>query len=349
MRTLLLHDGTASALAQCQALSMAVSKQRRALGRTLSRDVILGAAQTLFGRLLPTRVQTSAAYFGVIGPWFDSSIYKTLAQGEEQKVDFIIACGRSTAPVSVLLRSKLKERVPISVQLLNPRCGPHLSPILFDAIVTPQHDKVSHYKNVIPTVGALTWVDKEALAHVRKEADRLPHTWASLATAELDEKLIVLLGGDTTRARMLASCAVEQVLAEVERPSKYSKSKAVYVIGSRRTPPSVLDALEKRGFLVWRPPPNWGPATQTFNPYRAALAFGTQFIVTADSISMVTEAYSTGRPVQVLYETVFASSLGSKTEHFLQVAAKKSWVTEGGSEADQVAKVLLDRFPRLAD
>jgi mitochondrial fission protein ELM1 len=70
----------------------------------------------------------------------------------------------------------------------------------------------------------------------------------------------------------------------------------VLVVPSRRTPEPVLRqfvelAREDRGFWVW---PGEGD-----NPYRGVLGLADRLVVTADSISMVSEALATGAPVEV--------------------------------------------------
>ena len=62
---------------------------------------------------------------------------------------------------------------------------------------------------------------------------------------------------------------------------------------SRRTEPGVIDALKARlpGAWVWD---GSGP-----NPYLGMLALARHVVVTEDSVSMISEAISTGKPVYV--------------------------------------------------
>jgi mitochondrial fission protein ELM1 len=70
------------------------------------------------------------------------------------------------------------------------------------------------------------------------------------------------------------------------------------ILPSRRTPERVVDRFVQRfgsEQLVWN--------RSGENPYLCALATATHLIVTGDSVSMVTEAAGTGRPVYVEYLT----------------------------------------------
>ena len=104
----------------------------------------------------------------------------------------------------------------------------------------------------------------------------------------------VLVGGRSRafdlppdRALALAQ-AVETVLD--------TEGGALLLSFSRRTPPEAEALIRAR--LSPRPGWIWDGAGE--NPYFAFLAAADRFLVTADSINMVTEAASTGRPVQIL-------------------------------------------------
>ena len=78
------------------------------------------------------------------------------------------------------------------------------------------------------------------------------------------------------------------------------------VLGSRRTPDwaqaMLADGLPKASAFLWD-----GAEP---NPYRALLAAADAFIVTADSVNMVSEAAATGRPVHVAPVARLADKLG---------------------------------------
>ena len=62
---------------------------------------------------------------------------------------------------------------------------------------------------------------------------------------------------------------------------------------SRRTEPGVVDALKARLPRAWF----WDGAGR--NPYLGMLALARHIVVTEDSVSMISEAISTGKPVYV--------------------------------------------------
>ena len=77
-----------------------------------------------------------------------------------------------------------------------------------------------------------------------------------------------------------------------------SPSPCSWRLHSPRTPPDAADALlaaVQGPAYVYR----WQPTNKDENAYLAYLALADRFIVTADSASMLAEACSTGRPVEL--------------------------------------------------
>jgi hypothetical protein len=73
---------------------------------------------------------------------------------------------------------------------------------------------------------------------------------------------------------------------------------SLLISSSPRTPPDAADALlaaVQGPAYVYR----WRPTNKDESPYLAYLALADRFIVTADSASMLAEACSTGRPVEL--------------------------------------------------
>jgi mitochondrial fission protein ELM1 len=106
--------------------------------------------------------------------------------------------------------------------------------------------------------------------------------------------LSVLIGGNN-RAYRLTLRRVEDIskaLASILR----SRGGSVLITPSRRTGKAELALLRERleGFSA----AIWDGSGE--NPYLAYLAFADAVLVTADSISMISEAAATGKPVHVL-------------------------------------------------
>ena len=188
-----------------------------------------------------------------------------------------LGCGGKAAPVL----AALKRRGRLTVQIQHPRMDPRR----FDQVVVTRHDGLTG-PNVIVTRTALHRVTQARLAAAKAEwADRL---------AALPRPLVaVLVGGSNGRFRLEAAegAALGAQLAAIMR----SEGAGMAVTPSRRTDPAVQtalrDALQPLGGWVWD-----GAGD---NPYFGLLATADAIVVTADSVSMVSEAVATSAPVLV--------------------------------------------------
>jgi hypothetical protein len=104
----------------------------------------------------------------------------------------------------------------------------------------------------------------------------------------------VLLGGDSGSFRFTASDA--RALSQRIREHVKSVGGGVVVIGSPRTPASVISVLESELDVPARVF-SYGRDSQ--NPYASLLGLADSLLVTGDSASMLAEAIYSGRPVEV--------------------------------------------------
>ena len=186
-----------------------------------------------------------------------------------------IGCGGKPAPVLAALRRHGR----LAVQIQHPRMDPRL----FDQIVVTRHDRLGG-PNVIVTRTALHRVTPARLAAARAEwSPRLAHLPRPLVA--------VLVGGSNGRFRL--GPAEGQALADQLAAMMRADRVGVAVTPSRRTAPAVQEALRRTlqplGAQVWD-----GAGD---NPYFGLLACADAIVVTADSVSMVSEAVATAAPV----------------------------------------------------
>lgn len=152
----------------------------------------------------------------------------------------------------------------------------------FDAILAGRHDGIEG-PNVIVTRTALHRVTQARLAAERA-------IWAP-RFAHLPRPLVaVLLGGSNGRYKFEA--AEGQALA-AQLAALARQGAGLMITPSRRTAPEVVAslraALEPLGAWIWD--------FTGENPYFGMLACADAIIVTADSVSMVSEAVATSAPV----------------------------------------------------
>ena len=187
----------------------------------------------------------------------------------------VIGCGGVAAAVGAALRRQGRQ----VVQVQNPRMDLHR----FDLVVANRHDAIAG-PNVIVTRTALHRATPARLAEAAAAwGPRLAHLPRPLVA--------VLVGGSNGRFRLDAAVGARLAaqLAEMMRLDRVGLA----LTPSRRTAPDVraalTAALEPLGGWVWDMTGD--------NPYYGLLALADAIIVTADSVSMVSEAAATSAPV----------------------------------------------------
>ena len=194
--------------------------------------------------------------------------------------ELLIATGRHSVAASLLVK-KLSSGRTKTVQLQNPVIAPRH----FDLVVVPRHDRLEG-ANVVSTRGALHRVTPELLRH---GAEQLAPKVAYLARPYIG----VLIGGTNAVYRLGSAemTALARHLAAAARDMKGS----LLVTPSRRTGEENLRILEAG--LSDVPHDIWDG--QGENPYFGILGLADFLVVTCDSVNMVSEAASTGKPVYV--------------------------------------------------
>ena len=125
------------------------------------------------------------------------------------------------------------------------------------------------------------------------DQDRARKRWVSVFAQLPAPRTAVLLGGNSGAS--VFTPAKARRLGEMVNGLARSRGGSVLVTDSARTPPGVLESF-LAAIDVPRYVHRWGRSGED-NPYLGYLALAEQFVVTADSVSMVAEAEFTGRPV----------------------------------------------------
>ncbi|XP_078447460.1 fission ELM1-like protein (DUF1022) [Wolffia australiana] len=235
----------------------------------------------------------------------DSRMIAKMAQETFDKEGplLVVSSGWDTISVASSIRRLAPQSVFV-VQIQHPRT--HLD--RFDMVVTPQHDyypltpsgqrEIPRFirrwitpreppgSNVVLTVGALHKVDSSELR-------RAALAWHN-ELAPLPKPLLVInIGGPTSHCRYGTDLAKQLTDALLKvLPSCGS----VRVSFSRRTPEKVSSIILTQfsgnpKVYIWD--------GEEPNPHMGHLAWADAFVITADSISMLSEACSTGKPVYV--------------------------------------------------
>ncbi|CAK9159089.1 unnamed protein product [Ilex paraguariensis] len=216
----------------------------------------------------------------------------------------VVASGRDTISIASSLKRLASENVFV-VQIQHPRS--HLN--RFDMVITPHHDyypltpraqeQVPRFlrkwvtpceppdRHVVLTVGALHQVDSAAL---RTAAI----SWHEEFSPLPKPLLVVNIGGPTSRCRYGADLA-KQLTASLH--NVLASCGSIRISFSRRTPEKVSNIVLKEfgnhpKVYIWD--------GEEPNPHMGHLAWADTFVITADSVSLLSEACSTGKPVYVI-------------------------------------------------
>lgn len=196
--------------------------------------------------------------------------------------DLVITAGRRNEPVARWIRQQSPQTRLVHI-------GRPWSPLpTFDLIITtPQYflpDLPNILHNSLPLHGVSHEALHDAAEQWRPRLEALPRPWIG-----------VLIGGDsgpfvftTEKGRRLGS----QVNALAQ-----AKGASLLVSSSARTPSAAMDAFRQALTVPvylheWR-------AGQSENPYLAYLQLADEFVVTGESMSMLTEVAHTGKPLHI--------------------------------------------------
>jgi mitochondrial fission protein ELM1 len=195
--------------------------------------------------------------------------------------DLLIGAGGRTAGIAAAIRRKAQGKT-FAVHLQDPR----IALDNFDLVVPPWHDRISG-PNVIETVGALHRVTPtKTEASLKELAPRIAHLPRP--------HVAVLIGGSNGSYRLNAAeaGAIAGRLAALVKRTGCS----LLVTFSRRTGEKAEAAF--RAALGPAPALIWDDEGE--NPYFGFLGDADFILVTIDSVAMVSEALSTGKPVYTL-------------------------------------------------
>ena len=243
-----------------------------------------------------------------------------------------IGCGRSAALLTRVLRDCVQGHCH-TVQILDPR----IDPKHWDTVIAPRHDGLSG-PNVMQPLGSLNPIDDAWLSDGRE---------AFPALGELPGPHVgVLLGGP--RGNLRIDQAYAQQLCDLLLARQRTEGGSLLVLGSRRTPASVMGAMRARlrdvPGLIWPNPGN------DDNPYPGVLGWADRLVVTPDSVNMLSEACAVGCAVQTLVSAPLSGKL-ARFHQSLREAGLLHDLAEGATsnqtplrETEAIAEALRRRI-----
>ena len=225
----------------------------------------------------------------LLGPTFRSVEAALRAQLGGEPPDLTISTGLRSVPVVRELKRRSGGKMR-SVHLGFPR----ISPRHFDLVVPTPEYPVADAPNVFRIPFALT----PHRARSVELSDR------NLLAAYPQPRRLLLIGGPT----LYWELPQERMIAAIQRLLKAAQAKggSILAVGSPRTPVEILSAV--RDTLEASPVPFLFEPGEGPPAYPALIEAADEIFVTADSVAMVADAVTTGKPVGLM--PIAKSALG---------------------------------------
>ena len=203
------------------------------------------------------------------------------------KPNLILSCGRRTFP----LASKLKYLFSDStyfIHLMYPKLSFNIKKC--DLIFTPFHDNTKANHRIIKTLGSPAPLD------LIKIKNKLYKTKPVIS---------ILIGGNHGRYK-LQSKTINYMITETLNKMQQG---SILISTSRRTPDNIIKLIDK-----------WGKKNNIFkiifhaknnsetNPLKEMIAYADEFVVTGDSVSMVSQLCQYEKPVRIIFNKNFCAT-----------------------------------------
>lgn len=254
---------------------------------------------------------------------------KCLNSLEDSCADLVVSCAGSLAGVNLLLAEKNLAK---SACIMKPRW---VNPQRFDLLILPKHDQYRRSGNGVETLGALNPIDE---GYLRENAAKLN---SRIKPSISRPALGLFLGGDNKSYALSARIAREVINAV--KAACAALTLDILVSTSRRTSAEIEDLVKKElsGFspcklLIIANEENIPEAVG------GILGLSDLVVVSAESVSMVSEAASSGKTVLAFSLSPKRADINKKHQVFLDFLEKEGYIFL--SEAAGLEKMIEEIF-----
>lgn len=211
--------------------------------------------------------------------------------------DIVICSGRRLASVALYIKKISRGRTFI-INIKNP----HLPYKKFDILLFPNYDftpkkVLQKYKNIIEVYGSLNEINKEKIDSEREKFEPFIEYYKRPFVS-------FIVGGDTKNFKYdpkRFGVVVSNLANIINRTER-----SLFITTSKRTSQECTNQIRRKTncdyYLYdwgWECDPRNIIKSELGNPYYAMLGFSDMFVVTGDSISILSEVCATGKPVYV--------------------------------------------------
>jgi len=332
---LVLNDGKAGHLNQSLAVARAIQRARTTQGYRFDDTKIVTVDvkyKTKFARavlLICARLASWRCHgrMWAMRACLEKPSYETLMK---TYAEFVVSCGSATAPANIFMA---KENDAKNVIIMKP--SPILGARKFSLCIIPEHDRPAKRKNVVKTVLAPNLMSVEAL---RTNGDKL-RGYAKTAKGNV---VGVLIGGDNAEFALTPRIAEDLARELLEFAKK--RDAELLVTTSRRTSVAVESVLkhmlkdDPRGKLLVIANEKNAPEVMP-----GILDISNIIVVSGESISMVSEAISSGKKT-IAFSLEKRARGATKHERALESLADGGYLDI--ARAEELARSLEDALGR---
>jgi hypothetical protein len=221
---------------------------------------------------------------------------------------YIISAGRKSAPIAIFLK-KNYNFLPKIIQIMRPEINFNK----FDFVIVPEHDepKPPYPKNLILSLGALTKIEKNIEEKNHQEfLNQLQNFPKPIIT--------LLIGGSSKKAKFSLKTAEELVYQALS--IKKNMNATLIIVNSRRTDFEINNFIKKiadKNFIFCD-----FNEVKNNNPFNLILNFSDFFIISGDSVSMISDCCSTGKSVFIFDDGIISSK---KHQKFHKILVEKNY------------------------
>ena len=192
--------------------------------------------------------------------------------------DLIISCGRKSVIPSILLKKKNPNIFTIHIQ------NPKVNSKNFDAVIAPLHDKYFG-PNVFNSEGAIHYITYEEIQAAKNY----------LVDKIKSNKIVSIILGGPNKYYSFSNNQLMEIFNSIKN-TFIDKGYETIIVPSLRTPKTIIELAKKEMS-------KFGHVVDLVDKqaYLSAYALAEYIVVTCDSISMISEASSSGKPIYVAH------------------------------------------------
>ena len=252
----------------------------------------------------------------------------------DHEFNIVISCGRKSVIPSLYLKNKYKSKI-VNIHIQNPK----VSLSNFDFIIAPEHDGLFG-ENVVTSRGAIHYLTNDEL--IENENYLKPRI-------DSQKKIISFIIGGPNKYYDYNDKIIDEIFLKIENNFIRNNYQAI-IIPSMRTPKNIIEKaqnyFDKNQIIV---------LDVDKKAYLSALKLADHIVVTCDSISMISEAATSGKPIYIAH--MKAKRNNYRFKRFFKLFKEmgitrdlddkdESWTYKKINEAERIASTIRTKIKK---